>query len=101
MNNFSEKIISWYEINGRKIVTKKILTKSGSETCFSKLKYTIPYFNKFISKYPTIKTLASTSLDEVLSSWSDLSTTQGQEIFIKAKILKKILTVNFLTKLKL
>ena len=25
----------------------------------------IPYFNKFISEYPTIKTLASTSLDEV------------------------------------
>ena len=95
MNNFSEKIISWYEINGRKNLPwqKKDPYKVWiSEIMLQQTQVTtvIPYFNKFISEYPTIKTLASTSLDEVLSLWSGLGYyTRARNIHKTAKILKK------------
>ena len=95
MNNFSEKIISWYEINGRKNLPwqKKDPYKVWiSEIMLQQTQVTtvIPYFNKFISEYPTIKTLASTSLDEVLSLWSGLGYyTRARNIHKTAKILEK------------
>ena len=95
MNNFSEKIISWYENNGRKNLPwqKKDPYKVWiSEIMLQQTQVTtvIPYFDKFISKYPTIETLASVSLDEVLSLWSGLGYyTRARNIHKTAKILKK------------
>ena len=95
MNNFSEKIISWYENNGRKNLPwqKKDPYKVWiSEIMLQQTQVTtvIPYFNKFISEYPTIETLASVSLDEVLSLWSGLGYyTRARNIHKTAKILKK------------
>ena len=75
MNNFSQKIISWYDANGRKNlpwqkedpykvwISEVMLQQTQVSTV-------IPYFNKFISCFPKIDDLAVASLDEILSIWS-------------------------------
>ena len=62
MNNFSQKIISWYDANGRKNlpwqkedpykvwISEVMLQQTQVSTV-------IPYFNKFISCFPKIDDL--------------------------------------------
>ena len=77
----SDAVINWYEKNrrnlpwraqkGNKIDPYHILL---SEFMLQQtvVKTVIPYFKKFIRKYPTIFKLAEAKLDYVLSDWSGL-----------------------------
>ena len=95
MNNFSQKIISWYDANGRKNlpwqkedpykvwISEVMLQQTQVSTV-------IPYFNKFISCFPKIDDLAVASLDEILSIWSGLGYyTRAKNIHKTAIILRK------------
>jgi len=78
MPNFAQKLISWYQKNGRKhLPWQKEKTRYRvyvSEIMLQQTQVTtvIPYFERFMQRYPTLKELAESHLDEVLSLWSGL-----------------------------
>lgn len=77
-NEFSHRIINWHHQFGRKTLPWQI-NKSLYKTWISEIMLqqtqvatVIPYFNKFMSSYPTIDSLANASLDEILHHWTGL-----------------------------
>ena len=95
MNSFSQKIISWYEINGRKNLPWQVEDPYKvwiSEIMLqqTQVKTVIPYFENFTSRFPDIESLAEASLDDVLSHWSGLGYySRARNIHKTAIILKK------------
>lgn len=75
---FSKIIIKWYKIYGRKELPwqkkKNLYHIWLSEIMLQQTKVStvIPYFKKFISKFPDIQSLAKASLNEILFYWSGL-----------------------------
>lgn len=77
-NNFSERVLSWYDAHGRKDlpwqrdkdaykiwVSEIMLQQTRVETV-------IPYFEKFMQRFPNTKELAAADIDEVLHHWTGL-----------------------------
>ena len=75
--NFSEQIIEWYAKN------KRILPWRNSSDSYkiwlseiilqqTRVEQGLPYFKKFIAKFPNIELLAKASEDEVLKLWQGL-----------------------------
>ena len=88
MTQFSKKIIEWQRQKGRNNLPWQM--KSAYEVWISEImlqqtqvETVIPYYLKFIKKFPEIKKLANSSEDVVMSLWSGLAITLEQEIFIK------------------
>ena len=78
MNSFSQKIISWYEVSGRKnLPWQKDITPYRvwlSEIMLQQTQVTtvIPYFERFLNRFPDIEKLSKSDLNEVLGLWSGL-----------------------------
>ncbi|WP_119968810.1 A/G-specific adenine glycosylase [Shewanella japonica] len=78
VNSFSERIIAWYDINGRKTLPWQ-LNKTPYRVWISEIMLqqtqvatVIPYYEKFMSSFPTIADLAAASEDDVLHHWTGL-----------------------------
>ncbi|XOD69969.1 MAG: A/G-specific adenine glycosylase [Sodalis sp. (in: enterobacteria)] len=75
---FAQLVLDWYQRFGRKTLPwqlKKTLYKVWlSEVMLqqTQVKIVIPYFNRLISKFPTVGRLAAAPLDEVLHLWTGL-----------------------------
>ena len=75
---FSEKVLSWFDLHGRHSLPWQIDPTPYrvwiSEVMLQQTQVTtvIDYFNRFISRFPTIKHLAEAHQDDVLSLWSGL-----------------------------
>mgnify|MGYP001598355526 CR=1 FL=1 len=88
---FSQKLISWYEKNKRDLPWRK--TKNPYYIWLSEIilqqtrvEQGLPYYLKFVKKFPTIKELANTSEDEVLNSWKGLGYyTRARNLHFTAK----------------
>ena len=95
MNSFSQKIISWYEVSGRKNLPWQVedpykIWISEIMLQQTQVKTVIPYFETFTSKFPNIESLAKTSLDDALSLWSGLGYySRAKNIHKTAAILEK------------
>ena len=76
MNSFSNRIINWYKIDGRhdlpwrKNISPYSIWISEIMLQQTQVKTVIPYFNKFIEKYPKLEALLQASEDEILAQWS-------------------------------
>ena len=74
--NFSKQIIEWYEVNGRKeLPWRKDITPYRvwiSEIMLqqTQVKTVIPYFEKFLSAFPTIESISNATEDEILAKIS-------------------------------
>lgn len=75
---FSERLLNWYHKHGRKTLPWQ-LNKTPyrvwlSEIMLQQTQVTtvIPYFQRFVTRFPDIKALAQASLDEVLHLWTGL-----------------------------
>ena len=75
--SIQEELINWYEANKRdlpfrdikdpyKIWVSEIMLQQTTVTAV------IPYYNRFIERFPDIKTLASASIEEVYKYWEGL-----------------------------
>ena len=92
MNKFSEKLLNWY-----KLIKRQLPWRNSNNPYFvwiseiilqqTKVSTGLKYFNTFISKYPTIFDLSSSTEEEVLLIW------QGLGYYTRAKNLLK--TSNF------
>jgi len=74
---FSNSVLRWYECNGRKNLPWKVndpykIWISEIMLQQTQVKTVIPYYLKFIKKYPDIKSLSKANLDDLMSLWSGL-----------------------------
>ncbi|MFP3853676.1 MAG: A/G-specific adenine glycosylase [Anaerolineales bacterium] len=77
MKDVAKKLLSWYEDNARKLpwrgvedpyailVSEIMLQQTRVETV-------IPYYRRWMERFPTIETLAHADLDDVLNLWEGL-----------------------------
>ncbi len=77
MENFSEKLIAWYEVNKRDLPWRKTRNPYYiwlSEIILQQTRVDqgLPYYIKFVETFPTIEELANASQDEVLRLWQGL-----------------------------
>ncbi|GMR18107.1 MAG: A/G-specific adenine glycosylase [Gammaproteobacteria bacterium] len=77
MSNFSSQLLQWYKKHGRKDLPWQSRDPYAiwlSEIMLQQTQVTtvIPYYQNFIQRFPTIKTLADAGLDEVLHLWTGL-----------------------------
>ena len=77
VNSFSNNLISWYRINKRDLPWRN--TKDPYKIWLSeiilqqtKIAQGLPYYNRFIKKYPNVQVLAGASEKEVLKLWEGL-----------------------------
>ncbi len=75
---FSTQLLEWWDQHGRKdlpwqhprsayrVWVAEIMLQQ------TQVKTVIPYFNRFIDRFPDIQSLAAASTDEVLAYWSGL-----------------------------
>ena len=77
MHPFSKKLISWYHTNKRTLPWRDTVDPYKiwlSEVILqqTRVEQGLPYYNKFIEKYPTVKSMAIASQDEILKLWQGL-----------------------------
>lgn len=78
MQSFSERVLAWYHLHGRKQLPWQQQSSAYrtwvSEVMLQQTQVTtvIPYFNRFMQRFPDIQTLADADLDTVLSYWAGL-----------------------------
>ncbi|ALD15477.1 adenine glycosylase [Buchnera aphidicola (Aphis glycines)] len=95
-HNFSRLVLNWYHIHGRKNLPwqkDKTLYKVWiSEIMLqqTQVKTVIPYFKKFILKFPNLNILNQANLNDILHLWSGLGYyTRAENIYKTAKIIKQ------------
>jgi A/G-specific adenine glycosylase len=77
-NTFSRRLIDWYHRHGRKDLPwqhpRDAYRVWISEIMLQQTQVTtvIPYFERFINRFPAIKELAAAPIDDVLGLWSGL-----------------------------
>ena len=77
IKNFTHKIISWYEINKRPLPFRK--SKDPYKIWLSEImlqqtqvKTVLPYYEQWIKKFPTLKTVSLSNIDSLLKLWEGL-----------------------------
>jgi A/G-specific adenine glycosylase len=75
---FSGRLLDWWDRHGRKDLPWQF-PRSAYRVWISEImlqqtqvKTVIPYFNRFVERFPDVQSLAAASTDEVLSFWSGL-----------------------------
>lgn len=94
MKSFADKLLKWYEKYGRhdlpwqknpsayRVWISEIMLQQ------TQVATVIPYYARFMRRFPNIKTLALANEDEVLSHWSGLGYyARARNIFKTAKII--------------
>jgi len=78
MNQFSDQVLQWYELHGRKSLPWQI-NKTAYKVWLSEIMLqqtqvitVIDYFQRFINTFPDVESLALASEDEVLHLWTGL-----------------------------
>jgi A/G-specific adenine glycosylase len=75
---FQQQLLGWYDVHGRKDLpwqnnpTPYRVWVSEIMLQQTQVATVIPYYQRFMSRFPDLATLANTSVDEVLHLWSGL-----------------------------
>ena len=96
-NNLSKKILAWYDNNQRtlpwrvsKRSSKKLYYRLLSEFMLqqTQVKTVIPYFNIFLTNFPTLKSLSLSNESKVLKLWEGLGYyRRARNLLMTSKIL--------------
>ncbi len=75
---FQRRVLRWFDVHGRKDLPWQI-NKTAYRVWVSEIMLqqtqvgtVIPYYERFMRRFPTLKALATASQDEVLAQWSGL-----------------------------
>ena len=93
---FSEGITNWYLLNGRESLPWR-RNVSGYKVWISEImlqqtqvKTVIPFYKKFIKKYPNLESISSATEDDILALWSGLGFyRRAKNIYKSKEIIKK------------
>jgi A/G-specific adenine glycosylase len=89
--SFQTEIIKWYKINKRDLPWRGttdpyIIWLSEIILQQTRVNQGLPYFNKFLENFPTVKTFASATENEVLKLWQGLGYySRGRNMLFTAK----------------
>ncbi|QCF26856.1 A/G-specific adenine glycosylase [Hydrocarboniclastica marina] len=78
MNSYAERLLDWYDRNGRKALpwhrNRNAYRVWLSEIMLQQTQVAtvIPYFERFTSRFPDVNALAQAPLDDVLQHWAGL-----------------------------
>jgi A/G-specific adenine glycosylase len=88
-SQFSAQVLDWYDKYGRKTLPWQI-EKTPYKVWLSEVMLqqtqvatVIPYFERFMARFPTVTDLANAPLDEVLHLWTGLAITPARVICTK------------------
>lgn len=88
-SQFSAQVLDWYDKYGRKTLPWQI-DKTPYKVWLSEVMLqqtqvatVIPYFERFMARFPTVTDLANAPLDEVLHLWTGLGYYAARAICIK------------------
>ncbi|SVE64079.1 uncharacterized protein METZ01_LOCUS516933, partial [marine metagenome] len=96
MKEFSTKLIEWQRDFGRNDLPWQKTTPYEvwiSEIMLQQTQVVtaIPYFNKFITKFPNLDKLSNAKIDQILAIWSGLGFyARARNIYKAAKIYKDV-----------
>ncbi len=93
---FSEGVTNWYLLNGRESLPWR-RNVSGYKVWISEImlqqtqvKTVIPFYKKFIKKYPNLESISSATEDDILALWSGLGFyRRAKNIYKSKEIIKK------------
>lgn len=95
-SQFSKPLLDWYDLHGRKDLPWQLprhpyrVWLSEIMLQQTQVQTVIPYFNRFIDRFPEINDLALADEDEVLSLWSGLGYySRARNILKTAQIINK------------
>ena len=94
-SKLSDSILKWYKKNGRKTLPWKVKDPYKiwiSEIMLQQTKVStvIPYYIKFVKAYPTHRSLAAASFDDLMLIWSGLGYYRRiKNIHLSAQIIAK------------
>ena len=97
-DNLSKKILIWYDKNKRDLPWRKPKKDLNPyQTWISEImlqqttvEAVIPYFHKFTSKWPTIKKLSESNIEDIMDAWSGLGYySRAKNIHKAAKIINE------------
>ena len=78
MPSFADRLLTWWDAHGRKDMPWQ-LERTPYRTWVSEImlqqtqvRTVLPYFDRFMARFPNVETLALADLDEVLHLWSGL-----------------------------
>ena len=95
--NFSKRLLEWYKIEHRHLPwrdTKDTYIIWLSEIILqqTQVRQGLPYFQKFVSRFPTVHDLAAASEDEVLKLWQGLGYySRARNLHFTAQYVRKSL----------
>jgi A/G-specific adenine glycosylase len=99
--NFSKRLIDWYKIEHRDLPWRQtkdpyIIWLSEIILQQTQVKQGLPYFQKFVSRFPTVHDLARASEDEVLKLWQGLGYySRARNLHFTAQYVSKTLKGQF------
>lgn len=92
-NHFAERLVAWWDDHGRKDLPWQ-LDRTPYRVWVSEIMLqqttvaaVVPYFERFVARFPDIETLAGADLDEVLHLWSGLG------YYARARSLHRVASV--------
>ncbi|CAM2974027.1 A/G-specific adenine glycosylase [Legionella worsleiensis] len=93
---FTQPLLAWYDVNGRKDLPWQLprhpyrVWVSEIMLQQTQVQTVIPYFNRFVDRFPTVNELAQAAEDEVLSLWSGLGYySRARNLHSAAKLIKE------------
>jgi len=100
-NVLSRRLLGWYKHNQRSLPWRK--TSDPYRIWISEIMLqqtqvdtVIPYYHRFLKAFPTIFSLCSRALQDVLKAWENLGYyTRARNIHAAAKVIVESLTVGF------
>ncbi len=101
--DWQQKILNWYYLNKRDLPWRKKKNQNFYRIWISEVmlqqttvKAVIPYYQKFLKKWPSLKSFSSSSLDDILVIWQGLGYYQRARNLFKAKeyLKNKKLNIN-------
>ena len=100
-SRWGKKILDWYSINKRDLPWRKKENKNFYRIWISEImlqqtqvSVVIPYYNRFILKWPTLEDFYEAKLEEILFLWQGMGYYKRAENLYKAKELLKKKKIN-------
>ena len=93
VNNFTEKLINWYNVNKRDLPWRSsrdpyLIWVSEIILQQTQIKQGLPYYEKFIKAFPRVDDLANSSSDKLMNIWQGLGYySRAQNMHKTAKIV--------------
>lgn len=96
MNHFTQPLLHWFDQHGRKDLPWQH-PRSPYRVWISEImlqqtqvKTVLPYFERFMQRFPTLQALSEASVDDVLSYWSGLGYySRGRNLHKTAQVIMK------------